>query len=305
MLSSKLRQCSKCFKSKPLTDEYFYYTSSQTKSFYSFCKKCYYKQTLQLKQHKRSKGIPYHSKSDNQKRKLKRKIEKCKSLGLNFYIYNFLINESNKIKKLKSNLRKLSKKLNQYKPDYIAYYKSIYKLSDKDINDLRADNPKKSTLVYRIKYKYDNEFNLKEKLRNQLTKKAKLYPNLDTSIRRCLCGDQNNTKYESILEYTIKDLKEHLEKKFTDGMSWNKFKNGKIHIDHIKPQSLFDMNDLSDIKECWSLDNLQPLWSKDNLKKSNKYMNKGKADIIGSSSVSHVGYTRGQNFPSVSPSQLG
>ena len=65
------------------------------------------------------------------------------------------------------------------------------------------------------------------------------------------------------------DLEKHLESKFEEGMSWDNY--GEWHIDHIIPQSHFDINsaDCEEFKKCWSLENLQPLWKKDNLKKSN------------------------------------
>ena len=55
-------------------------------------------------------------------------------------------------------------------------------------------------------------------------------------------------------------------------MTWKAFRNGDIHIDHIKPQSLFNLQDINDVKKCWSLSNLQPLWAADNLAKSNFYV---------------------------------
>jgi hypothetical protein len=128
-------------------------------------------------------------------------------------------------------------------------------------------------LIYRIRYKYDTEFNLKERLRSQLTKQKKKYPNLDYAVRRAVSKNQN-TKYLDILGYSKEELKTHLEKQFTKDMTWKAFRNGDIHIDHIKPQSLFNLKDINDVKECWSLNNLQPLWAKDNIAKSNKYKEK-------------------------------
>lgn len=71
------------------------------------------------------------------------------------------------------------------------------------------------------------------------------------------------------LGYSIHHLKEYLESKFLEGMSWDNY--GAWHIDHIKPCSLFDQSDESQFKECWSLSNLQPLWASDNIRKSNRY----------------------------------
>ncbi|ARK86054.1 hypothetical protein BOC42_00350 [Burkholderia pseudomallei] len=71
--------------------------------------------------------------------------------------------------------------------------------------------------------------------------------------------------------YTIAALKTHLERQFKDGMDWSAFMRGEIHIDHIKPQRLFDLSDIDEVRACWSLTNLRPLWARDNLTKSGRF----------------------------------
>ena len=75
------------------------------------------------------------------------------------------------------------------------------------------------------------------------------------------------------LGYTPQELKEHLEKHFDKGMTWDNWTINGWHIDHTKPQSSFSFQSLDDpeFKECWSLDNLRPMWAEKNRKKSNKY----------------------------------
>jgi hypothetical protein len=88
-------------------------------------------------------------------------------------------------------------------------------------------------------------------------------------------------KYLNVLNITKKNktfdivgcspefLKEHLEKQFTDGMTWELF--GKhIHIDHIIPLSSAKTED--ELYKLCHYTNLQPLWAEDNLKKSNKIL---------------------------------
>lgn len=70
--------------------------------------------------------------------------------------------------------------------------------------------------------------------------------------------------------YTVDQLREHLERQFQDGMSWEIFGKGEIHIDHVLPVSMFDLSDEDERRACFSLANLQPLWSTDNLQKSAK-----------------------------------
>lgn len=80
--------------------------------------------------------------------------------------------------------------------------------------------------------------------------------------------------WESLVGYTLEDLKQHLESLFTEGMNWSNqgVGYGKWNIDHIIPKSRFKFNSPNDpeFKECWSLSNLQPLWSSDNIRKKDR-----------------------------------
>ena len=88
-------------------------------------------------------------------------------------------------------------------------------------------------------------------------------------------------KYLNILEITKKNktfdivgcspefLKEHIEKQFTEGMSWGLL-GQHIHIDHIIPLSSAKTED--ELYKLCHYENLQPLWAEDNLKKSNKIL---------------------------------
>ena len=68
--------------------------------------------------------------------------------------------------------------------------------------------------------------------------------------------------------YTPVELKENLEKKFLNGMSWEN--HGEWHVDHIKPISSFPKDTHPSVIN--SLNNLQPLWAKDNLSKGSKIL---------------------------------
>lgn len=126
---------------------------------------------------------------------------------------------------------------------------------------------------HKLRYKYDPEFNAKERLRNQVTKKIKMAYFSD-DIRFAIARNGQSNKVEKILGFTIQQFMIDFESKFTKGMSWESFNRGEIHIDHIMPKSWFNYKSINDysFKKCWSLKNLQPLWAKDNLVKSNKYI---------------------------------
>ena len=66
------------------------------------------------------------------------------------------------------------------------------------------------------------------------------------------------------------DLKIHIQKQLKDNMSFDNY--GEWEIDHIKPISLFDLNNENELLECFNYKNLQPLWKIDNRIKFNKYI---------------------------------
>lgn len=66
-------------------------------------------------------------------------------------------------------------------------------------------------------------------------------------------------------------FKEHLQKQFLPGMSWDNYGKDGWHIDHIRPLSSFNLTNKKEFKKACHYSNLQPLWANDNLKKSAKY----------------------------------
>jgi hypothetical protein len=100
----------------------------------------------------------------------------------------------------------------------------------------------------------------------------KLISNFRTAIYQVLKENnvEKNGHYFEILGYTPEELINHLEKQFTDGMTWDNY--GDFHIDHIIPISSFNIKEIGDeeFMKCWSLSNLQPMWGEENIRKSNK-----------------------------------
>lgn len=99
----------------------------------------------------------------------------------------------------------------------------------------------------------------------------RLYTNFGNAVRHSLIYGKRRASWETILGYTRHDLRNHLEAQFTNGMSWDNY--GEWHIDHIRPVVSFLFSTIEDenFKQCWALDNLQPLWAHDNLTKGGKY----------------------------------
>ena len=76
---------------------------------------------------------------------------------------------------------------------------------------------------------------------------------------------KNNKTFE-IVGCSPQSLKEHLEKLFVDGMTWDN--QGKWHIDHKIP--LASAKTEEELYKLCHYTNLQPLWAEDNMKKGSK-----------------------------------
>lgn len=162
----------------------------------------------------------------------------------------------------------------------LAIYHKKYAQDNKDkLNkhslDYYYNNPEKIK-----QYKKDNKakinqyYNGYEQQRKLIDLPFKLKKNCSRLISLALCASDGSKNGQSILKhlsYTMKDLKEHLEKQFDSKMSWNNY-GSYWHVDHIYPQSLLPYTSMNDdnFKKCWALSNLQPLEAIANIKKSNK-----------------------------------
>ena len=86
-------------------------------------------------------------------------------------------------------------------------------------------------------------------------------------------GASTTTILDKILGYSVQDLIDHLEAQFNNKMTWSNY--GEYwHIDHIIPISWFwyDSIEHPQFKDCWSLDNLQPLEATKNMSKGNRFI---------------------------------
>jgi hypothetical protein len=78
---------------------------------------------------------------------------------------------------------------------------------------------------------------------------------------------KHNTTFE-LIGCTPEFLKEHIEKQFQPGMTWDNNSIDGWHIDHIIP--LDSAKNEEDVKRLCHYTNLQPLWAEQNIKKGNK-----------------------------------
>lgn len=111
------------------------------------------------------------------------------------------------------------------------------------------------------------------KQRSEKDPKFRLDQNMGNLIYHSLRSKKAGRKWEKLVGYTIKDLKEHLEKQFDEKMTWENY-GSYWQVDHIWPRSLFKYThpEDPDFEECWSLKNLQPLEKIINLRKSNSFI---------------------------------
>lgn len=100
---------------------------------------------------------------------------------------------------------------------------------------------------------------------------------LRSACHRMICkGWKKTCKTADMLGCDWQTVREHLEKQFQPGMTWQNHSKDGWHIDHIKPLCVFDLTDHEQAKAAFHYTNLQPLWAKDNLRKYDD----GKRDVL-------------------------
>jgi len=124
----------------------------------------------------------------------------------------------------------------------------------------RKNNPEKA-----------RELSRKSGAKLRKTIKGRLNCIMSSNLRTALKGNKKNRHWEKLVQYTVDQLKNHLESNFTDGMSWNNY-GTHWEIDHKIPIAVFNFEcpDDIDFRLCWSLKNLRPLEKKVNRMKGKK-----------------------------------
>lgn len=147
-------------------------------------------------------------------------------------------------------------------------YKAYRALHGKEI-DKRQYEKRKNDPEYRAKY---NAYRInydKNKRTNDISFRVK--ENIKRRIREIIQNRGKSYKNHEYLGCSTEQLKCHLEKQFSEGMTWNNY--GRMwHIDHIIPCASFDFKRELDKRLCFNYRNLQPLWAKDNICKSDNYI---------------------------------
>jgi hypothetical protein len=159
----------------------------------------------------------------------------------------------------KEKISENNKKWNSENKKYYQEYGKVYRVENYDKisenrKNFKINNPQ-----------YYNEYNKKRKKEDVLFR-------LKMNMRNTICKyitKKTQTTFE-IIGCTPQELKEHLEKQFKDGMTWENRGFYGWHIDHIIPLS--SANSEEELYKLCHYTNLQPLWAIDNLKKSNNIL---------------------------------
>jgi hypothetical protein len=122
--------------------------------------------------------------------------------------------------------------------------------------------------------KYRKNRSRREKIRSREDIVFAIKRRMRSRMFAALRHGKGGQTWQSLVGYSVLDLKMHIEKRFEKGMTWKRFLNGEIHIDHKIPVSAFNFTSENDIdfKRCWAISNLQPLWAEDNMSKHDKIL---------------------------------
>jgi hypothetical protein len=110
------------------------------------------------------------------------------------------------------------------------------------------------SLAYSVKKMSEDEcYKLAAKLRQRLAVAVRNGAKAGSAVRDLGCS--------------IEELKLHLDRQFSPGMTWENWGRKGWHIDHIRPLASFDLTDEAQARAACHYSNLQPLWYRENLSK--------------------------------------
>ena len=155
------------------------------------------------------------------------------------------------------------KEKNQYNKQYNQEHKEEKKQYNKQWRQDHREQTKQYNKQWsKNRYQIDIMYRLNRIIRSAIKQSLK-----KNSLSK------NHRPWETLVGFTIQELKLHLEKQFDSNMNWNN--HGTYwHLDHIIPLSSLKFSSVNDenFKFLWCLTNLQPLFGPENISKSNKFI---------------------------------
>lgn len=238
------KKCSKCGEVKSV--EEFYKNNRYAGGFTTWCKQCHTSAKTSW---------------------VKNNIEKNREAGRRCYHkhsqeYNIISKQYREANPLKR--KEIARKWYENNTDRALAYSRNW----------RANNPEKVKEMHKLWVKENpekwREIGRRAEAKMNEKPRRRLSRNISCMINKSLNGSKDGRHWETLVGYTIDQLRNHLEKQFKPGMTWEN--RSQWHIDHIIPLSAHNFQSPEDIdfKRAWSLKNLQPMWAKENIKKSNK-----------------------------------
>lgn len=207
--------------------------------------------------------------------------EKVKEIKKRCYIKNIKKNRRKARERRNNNLEEVRMQSNQWKKDNpvkVKEYNKIY--HDNNLEraiEWRKNNSERTKEIGKLWYKknYDRRLAVANRYRKKRIKidlKYKLSCRMTGAIGRALKGNKKGRHWEDLVGYTLNDLMKRLKRTMPEGYTWQDYLEGKLHIDHKIPISVFNFThpEHTDFKRCWALENLRLLPAKENLVKYNK-----------------------------------
>ena len=196
----------------------------------------------------------------------------CKYCGLslenNKFETTFMCSSCFKIKKFEQDKQyRIKNKIDK------SYKDKQYRIKNKiDLSE------KKKIYYINNKSKFIERNLRNEKIRCKVDPMFRLKKTISSCIKKAI--NKNGKSISKYLQYSIYELKIHLESLFEPWMTWdnhgvykislwddNDQSTWKWNIDHIVPHSTFKYTSMEDqeFKNCWALSNLRPYSAKQNI----------------------------------------
>ena len=174
-------------------------------------------------------------------------------------------------------------RIKEYKKEYYEQNKEYFKEYNKEYYEQNKGHIKEYSKGH---YEQNKEYikELKKEYQEQNKERIKEYrrnryasdENYKTSV---LCRNMlsrtlkatnstKDTRTHEMLGYCNEQLKESVESKFLEGMSWDNY--GEWHVDHIYPVARCIKDGVEDPTIINALDNLIPMWAEHNMEKNER-----------------------------------
>ncbi len=137
----------------------------------------------------------------------------------------------------------------------------------------RQGHPNPSWYLKELSFRWSGDRNPKwqpdrEALHLRSFLKGKCHWLLRRTLRALKQQKQGTTR--QLLGYGPDELREHIQRLWKPGMTWENYGRMGWHIDHIRPISKWPLD--ADPANVNALSNLQPMWWEENLKKGSSYI---------------------------------